>query len=795
MKFKLKIVALSTLSLIGLTLLASDLFKTASLGIKNLSFIQKPQSQTADVLDANLQSGETIDSVLTQIDGDIQTLPNSPNGSDLGTATLTLSPVNSGTPFNSSTGSSIWAVFPHTLENKGSNNLTFSIHYSGTTVATYVGVSGLDAPFSFAGGSYPGTGGTCGISISADCSIVLTFTPRGEIGILGGSRGNISQTYESNFALQYIVLNSSNSSKIINTNSSLLAAQALSYIPTADITLPSNEDMGTVALGESITEGLAVIVRKNRPETGYGNTSNASMTINNPDNSFTISPAKDTGCDLKNKTIGYVCTFNITYTPTQVGNNSEDISFNYCNGSFSGNICDGTQKTVTTHITASASAKPPLAVDPSNNLLIVYNSAVPESVKIKDYYIKNRPGFSNANVISVYDPFSTSCDLTTSVVSPDCPTIFNSVAELASADAYKNDIRKPILDWINAHPEKDIRTIVLLRGIPTRVAYSSSIASIITDYPDYFPQESTSLSNDLAQVANDPSCQKSEFFPIRNGQQLGLGAGPAHAPTLGSGCIKPTAPTISGYFTPQGYPGTLALITVLDMGSSDATLAYIDKLATTSSKMAHPNIVLSGTDAGIAGNTYDFEDIRLNQFSDAVAINSKNSVLSVNPNASVIYHDDRIGANWINPSAKDLYTSDVNNVSNILGYMTWGSNGGRGGCYAFHDSDPNCSHGLEMNFSGKSSWYIITSLDSFNGAWDTYQGSYRTWFFPNAFGGANYQNTPVGAVTTVDEPLLSGKNSPEFFSCWEQGRLFVDCAWISRNSSTMMAVGDPWVIK
>src|SRR5690606_8629525 len=45
--------------------------------------------------------------------------------------------------------------------------------------ATSVGGSGLDAPFRFKGGSYPGTGGTCTSSLppTNNCTIVVTFNP------------------------------------------------------------------------------------------------------------------------------------------------------------------------------------------------------------------------------------------------------------------------------------------------------------------------------------------------------------------------------------------------------------------------------------------------------------------------------------------------------------------------------------------------------------------------------------------------------------------------------------------
>ncbi len=56
---------------------------------------------------------------------------------------------------------------------------TFTVTNSGGTNATSVAGAGLSAPFSFKGGSYPGTGGTCAgtINSGASCTIVVRYAP------------------------------------------------------------------------------------------------------------------------------------------------------------------------------------------------------------------------------------------------------------------------------------------------------------------------------------------------------------------------------------------------------------------------------------------------------------------------------------------------------------------------------------------------------------------------------------------------------------------------------------------
>ncbi|MCB0367732.1 MAG: choice-of-anchor D domain-containing protein, partial [Bdellovibrionales bacterium] len=58
-------------------------------------------------------------------------------------------------------------------------DFTFSVNNTGGVSATGVSGLGLAAPFSFKGGTYPGTGGNCGPSVapSTSCNIVVTFAP------------------------------------------------------------------------------------------------------------------------------------------------------------------------------------------------------------------------------------------------------------------------------------------------------------------------------------------------------------------------------------------------------------------------------------------------------------------------------------------------------------------------------------------------------------------------------------------------------------------------------------------
>jgi hypothetical protein len=63
-------------------------------------------------------------------------------------------------------------------------NKRIDIQYSGLKPATFLGLLGFNMVFNFTGGSYPGTGGSCGQIITESCFIMVTFTPRIDKGTL-----------------------------------------------------------------------------------------------------------------------------------------------------------------------------------------------------------------------------------------------------------------------------------------------------------------------------------------------------------------------------------------------------------------------------------------------------------------------------------------------------------------------------------------------------------------------------------------------------------------------------------
>lgn len=76
----------------------------------------------------------------------------------------------------------------------------FTLNNTGASTATGLGESGLAPPFSFTGGSYPGTGGTCGTTLVAagSCDIQVTYSPAG----LGLNSDTITIDYNDGYSAQ-----------------------------------------------------------------------------------------------------------------------------------------------------------------------------------------------------------------------------------------------------------------------------------------------------------------------------------------------------------------------------------------------------------------------------------------------------------------------------------------------------------------------------------------------------------------------------------------------------------------
>jgi hypothetical protein len=245
------------------------------------------------------------------------------------------------------------------------------------------------------------------------------------------------------------------------------------------------------------------------------------------------------------------------------------------------------------------------------------------------------------------------------------------------------------------------------------------------------------------------------------------------------------------------FPTWNPFVTSINMngtnGATDCT-AYIDKLVSMASNNPPGTLFISGTAAGYGNTNWYFDYGGSTGFSttdpaylysSSYSINAVFGVTNVDPLASVILSTY--------PNASTLAT-------NVAGYFTCGWDCG---------GDVNLFDDGSIKFFGQSGWYIMTTIDSFDGQRDTdpsqhdfVQANFLSWFTTNSFGGTNYSNTPVGAVTTVEEPQVQGHVNPAvYFGDWEAGKSFAISAWAAQTIGNglpgiyFQAVGDPFVKK
>lgn len=260
---------------------------------------------------------------------------------------------------------------------------------------------------------------------------------------------------------------------------------------------------------------------------------------------------------------------------------------------------------------------------------------------------------------------------------------------------------------------------------------------------------------------------------------------PSRVDLSGYGGSTPSAQwALNLYYAPIYQPFFSAINMNGSSGTNDC-IAYINKLATFGSNYSPGQLIISASGGGYNPNPiWYFDKGTYSFYGEAAAYGVSNAF----PTPTIIAPTGILSNNIGN------YTSQG---TNVIGYFT-------PGCDNWPESlwDSNMFVDGTIRFYGQSGWYIMTTIDSFNGMRQTGQASFLTWFVTNAFSGTNYSNTPVGAVSTVDEPGLSGKPSPYiYYYSWAAGKTFGIAAWWAQYVTfgspgiRFQATGDPFVRK
>jgi hypothetical protein len=211
--------------------------------------------------------------------------------------------------------------------------------------------------------------------------------------------------------------------------------------------------------------------------------------------------------------------------------------------------------------------------------------------------------------------------------------------------------------------------------------------------------------------------------------------------------------------------------------STNDCVAYINKLVNMASNSSPGSLIISASQGRYTNTNWYFDDAQAYE-GTAIGLDAVQGVESNGVSSLAITYTPTNA------------TTHITAATNVAGYFTWGSNGGLPAGYATNDTT--------ILFFGSSTWYIMMTGESYNGQRVMYypQGNFLSWYATKAFGGTNYSNTPVGAVSHVDELQEPGlENSSIYFGLWASENNFAICAWNARRTPKYQVVGDPFIKK
>lgn len=242
-------------------------------------------------------------------------------------------------------------------------------------------------------------------------------------------------------------------------------------------------------------------------------------------------------------------------------------------------------------------------------------------------------------------------------------------------------------------------------------------------------------------------------------------------------------------------PGIQTFVSSINMNGVNGTndcIAYINKLVSFGTNYSPGNLVIRASAGGYGNTNFALDGIRnggpspeYENYSgnDSVVSSATNGLLAAGVSTNAIFFYDGLVI------SNNLATAPphATGITNVTGYISWGVHGDLASTYPVDGS---------VVWNGNSGWWLIETVESFNGQRNGGQGNFLEWYASNAFGGTNYSHTPIGAVSHVEEPFINGiENSAVYFGLWAAGKNFAISAWNARQTPYFQAVGDPFVTK
>jgi len=260
---------------------------------------------------------------------------------------------------------------------------------------------------------------------------------------------------------------------------------------------------------------------------------------------------------------------------------------------------------------------------------------------------------------------------------------------------------------------------------------------------------------------------------------------------VGDAAIPSPSPS---YRLHTAAPGLPPFVTCINLRTTIDCKAYIDKLEFFGTTYSPGKLFISANKGGYGNTNFVLDGVRhgpgyggTEDFSGRVGVvsNGVSGILAASVQGSQITFQDGIETN-----GASAFPPHILEATNVAGYISWGSHSRLGSQFAVNGA---------VRWFGESRWWIIETIESYNGLRDSptaYQSNFLEWFSANGFGGTNYSNTPVGVVTYVEEPGLTGVNDArEYFGLWAKSQYFGSVAWNSTTTPFLQVVGDPFTKK
>ncbi|MEQ1877292.1 MAG: choice-of-anchor D domain-containing protein, partial [Bdellovibrionia bacterium] len=216
------------------------------------------------------------------------------------------------------------------------NDFTFTVTNTGTGAVTAAAGAGLGAPFTFKGGTYPGSGGSCGANIGAgiSCTVVVTYNPT----TTGLHSDTIQIDYNDGSQIRNAlrdVQGTGLSNALINiSNAPLYDYGTRAVATTTDFTFTVDNSGAVMATGITGTGLAAPFDFKGGSYPGTGGNCGAAL-----------APAG-------------VCSIVVTYSPTAAGVHSDTIDLNYDDGAGAQTSSRNIQGTATNQAVLTISDNP-----------------------------------------------------------------------------------------------------------------------------------------------------------------------------------------------------------------------------------------------------------------------------------------------------------------------------------------------------------------------------------------------------------------------------------------------------